>query len=251
MNKLVSTLALSLAALAAANANAGARNLVTNGDFEQTSLTASGALTNSDLTGWNVKLSGYLSGGPYNYTALYFSGNEATTTGATGTSKPDNANWILAQAADGGWGSKFIAIDGDSALTASINQNITGLTIGNTYSLYFQMAGAQDIDRTGPTTDSWRVTFGDQTQTSTVLSNTTHGFTGWVDQSMTFTATSTSQLLTFLAVGTPTGLPPISLLDGVSLIDITAAVPEPETWALMLAGLGAIGMLARKRRATR
>lgn len=34
---------------------------------------------------------------------------------------------------------------------------------------------------------------------------------------------------------------------GVSLA-ITAAVPEPETYALMLAGLGALGMLARRRK---
>lgn len=30
--------------------------------------------------------------------------------------------------------------------------------------------------------------------------------------------------------------------------NITAAVPEPETYALMLAGLGVVGMLARRRR---
>ncbi|MCE9658941.1 MAG: PEPxxWA-CTERM sorting domain-containing protein [Burkholderiales bacterium] len=34
------------------------------------------------------------------------------------------------------------------------------------------------------------------------------------------------------------GLPPI-----------TAPVPEPETWAMMLAGLAMVGRLARRRRA--
>ncbi|QXQ08678.1 PEPxxWA-CTERM sorting domain-containing protein [Sphingosinicellaceae bacterium] len=61
---------------------------------------------------------------------------------------------------------------------------------------------------------------------------------------MTFTASAVSQVLSFLAVGTPNGAPPISFLDGVSL---TAAVPEPATWGLMLVGFGAVGITARRR----
>jgi hypothetical protein len=32
---------------------------------------------------------------------------------------------------------------------------------------------------------------------------------------------------------------------------VTAAVPEPESWALMLAGMGVMGWLARRQRAVR
>ena len=64
-------------------------------------------------------------------------------------------------------------------------------------------------------------------------------------ESFTFTATSGSEALSFLAIGTPTGVPPFSLLDGVTMV---AAVPEPETWALMLCGMGLIGAVQRRRR---
>ena len=54
----------------------------------------------------------------------------------------------------------------------------------------------------------------------------------------TFTANSSTELLSFLAVGTPAAnLPPFALLDGVSL----TAVPEPSTWALMLVGFSGLG----------
>jgi len=60
---------------------------------------------------------------------------------------------------------------------------------------------------------------------------------------MTFTAHTSTQVLSFLSVGT--GDPPLVFLDGVNL----SAVPEPGTFALMLAG-GA--MLAwRRSRAAR
>lgn len=236
------------AVLALAAFNAGAQNLVTNGGFEDTPLGASAAITNSNLPGWSIDLTGTAVGGPYNYTALYFSAAEATTVGATGTSKPNGAQWIMANAGDSTNGGKFVAIDGDRTISAVLSQNITGLTVGHTYQLTFEMAGAQEVIRQGATTDAWKVSFGNESQTSTVLTNPTHGFTGWVSQTMNFTATGTSQLLSFLAVGTPTGLPPVSLLDGVSMVDTVPAIPEPQTWALMLAGIGAIGVALRKRR---
>jgi hypothetical protein len=60
-----------------------------------------------------------------------------------------------------------------------------------------------------------------------------------------FTANATSEALSFLAVGSPAAnLPPFALLDGVSL----TAVPEPSTWAMMLAGFGGLGFAAFRRR---
>jgi len=37
-------------------------------------------------------------------------------------------------------------------------------------------------------------------------------------------------------------------VNSYSLVDITTVIPEPETYALMLAGLGLLGFLARRRR---
>ena len=59
-----------------------------------------------------------------------------------------------------------------------------------------------------------------------------------------FTAKSTSQLLSFLSIGTPLGLPPAALLDGVSL----TTVPEPATWAMMIMGFFGLGAVLRRRR---
>ncbi|MDB5396385.1 MAG: hypothetical protein JWM91_3891 [Rhodospirillales bacterium] len=64
---LVGFSALLLSAIAAP---AGAVNLLTNGSFEQTSLSTSGFVTNSDLTGW-MTTSGY--------TFEVFPGMETTT----------------------------------------------------------------------------------------------------------------------------------------------------------------------------
>jgi hypothetical protein len=62
---------------------------------------------------------------------------------------------------------------------------------------------------------------------------------------MNFTATSTSQLLTFLSGGSPGGEPPVALLDGVSMVD-SSAVPEPGSILLVVGGIGVLGLF-RKR----
>jgi len=56
--------------------------------------------------------------------------------------------------------------------------------------------------------------------------------------------TSATEVLSFLAIGTPGGVPPFSLLDGVSITE----VPEPTSLALLGAGLGLVGLMTRRRR---
>jgi len=144
---------------------------------------------------------------------------------------------------DGGY---FFGADAAYA-NAPISQLITGLTPGVQYDLDFYQAGAQFVDAQGANTEGWNVTFGSETFSSQTLNNASEGFTGWQSVSMTFTASSASQTLTFLATGGPSGLPPFALLDGVSLTDSTpppSPVPEPSTLAIV--AVGALGMIARR-----
>ncbi len=127
-----------------------------------------------------------------------------------------------------------------------ISQVINGLVVGENYILTFNWGAAQLANRTGPTTDSLQVQFGSDVVSTTPLAIASGGFSGWQHAQYQFTATSTSQTLSFLAVGTPYGLPPMAVLDSVSL----TAVPEPTTWAMMLLGFGGIGAMIRRRRQT-
>ncbi len=69
---------------------------------------------------------------------------------------------------------------------------------------------------------------------------------GVTTQSFSFTTGNTAgqQLLTFSSVGGDNYSG--AVLDNVAL---TAAVPEPETYAMMLGGLGLLGFMARRRKA--
>ena len=80
-----------------------------------------------------------------------------------------------------------------------------------------------------------------------MIGNQSQGFSGWLHATFNYKATSSQEILSFLSRGTPTGLPPIALLDGVSLYD-TGATPEPATWAMMILGMAGIGAALRRRR---
>ncbi|MDZ7856808.1 FxDxF family PEP-CTERM protein [Sphaerotilus sp.] len=69
---------------------------------------------------------------------------------------------------------------------------------------------------------------------------------GWVQQVLSFNAAGGTELLSF----TGTSSSGVVFLDNISLTGAAAvsAVPEPETFAMMLAGLGALGFASRRQR---
>ena len=183
-----------------------------------------------------------------------FAAGTADTTGATGVYGgltlwgPNNgsANGLPPSSPNGG---NFVAADGDFQ-TEAITQTINGLKAGDKYTVSFYWAGAQQEGFTGPTTDAWIVGFGSATQETPIVNNVSHGFTGWQHQSFTFTADGASDVLSFLAVGTPAGVPPFSLLDGVSVNSVSAPEPGSVTLLVSLAGLlGGLGIRRFRKKA--
>ena len=207
---------------------AQAAPLVTNGDFSATTFTS-----NSQFgTGYGGQgVTGWQGNGGYN---LYFTGPGAAVATSANSQYSGNGERLWADTASP-TGGAFVALDGDSNVQGGISQTITGLVKGQSYALTFSWAAGQLQSRTGATTEQLQASLGGQSFTTPVVSNPSQGFTGWFTNTFTYTATATSELLSFLSMGTPTGLPPIAALDGVSL----TAVPEPATIALL--GLPLLG----------
>lgn len=207
----------------------------------------------TSLTGWTV------TDGTYGF--LMGSGT-ADTTGAyspqysntfnlwgPGTGGGSVNNGLTASSPDGG---NYLALDGGQNYRGGgISQTITGLTAGTNYDVTFYWAGAQQQGQNfnGATTEQVQVTLGSQVQSTAVVNNASHGFTGWQEERYTFTADSTSDVLNFLAIGTPNGVPPFVLLDGVSFG--VHPVPEPGTLGLSALGLLGLVVVRARRRATK
>ena len=79
---------------------------------------------------------------------------------------------------------------------------------------------------------------GGSTQNTSVVNVASQGFSGWMNQTFYYVATSSSEVLSFLAAST-TNVPPFALLANVSL----TLAPEPSSSALVFTGLvAAIGL---------
>lgn len=239
-------------------AAAASPNLVTNGSFETSSATIAPGYSgvefgvdvfntgfiSQSVTGWQATLPGGIS--------FYFDASKGPSTNPVRNRYNDSRAFLAATysgpSPDGG---NFIGFDSDQVgdgagkYNSPFNQTITGLTTGSTYKLTYYWAGSQLQNRAGATTSQMTATFGGVTQTTgTPIVVGSQGFVGWSKVTNYFTATSSSDTLSFLAFGTPAGAPPFALLDGVSL----TAVPEPAMWALMVGGFGLVGAAARRRR---
>jgi hypothetical protein len=142
----------SLAAAAVFVIIGGARaatELVTNGDFELSTNGPGQPGYNTTVTGWAITGYNFLfasgtadnlgSIGQYGKLALWGPGNGSDN--GLPASSPSGGNFI----------------GGDGAFDQGpISQSISGLTVGQTYALTFEWAGAQQTGFTGATTEQWR-----------------------------------------------------------------------------------------------
>ena len=161
-----------------------------------------------------------------------------------------------------------------------IYQTVTGLVVGDTYSLSFFQTGSDyrwageiqwwqvTLGRDVQNGAAWRVEPGSDNylwnnnwdRTSATGDSINANFR-WTRSALTFVATATSERLTFKQQQnpasdwdtsvTPYGTPMVFLIDGITLQDIsTSPVPEPSAASLSLLGLTAIGFMVSRRRRT-
>lgn len=232
--------------LASTSARANTINLVQNGNFSQNQGAYQLNYQSHVVTDWSNP------GAPSNgYNFLFLAGSQ--TNGTYGTLSKNSTGvagtlslYSVTSAPGGG---NFVGMDADYE-TGPIQQTITGLTVGQHYDLTFNWAAAQQTGYFGQTTQQLKVNMGGvyssghftggQTQSTSIYTlpgevkngPTVQNFSGWMSDSMIFTATSNSEVLSFLASGSPQ-VPPFTLLSNVSL----TATPEPETLPLLLTGL--------------
>jgi len=148
-------------------------------------------------------------------------------------------------------GNNFLDLAGytNAGFPKGISQVLAGLTVGQTYAFSMDLgirngacvSGGNNCH--GPVQAS--ATIGSTSQTFTEASAVAGNV--WGTFGFNFVATAPSMTLTIDGVSLPAGNAFIGL-DNVSVAAANVgAVPEPETYALLLAGLAAVGSFTRKR----
>jgi hypothetical protein len=129
----------------------------------------------------------------------------------------------------------YVDLDGSTSQAGVLAKTLT-LTGGVTYTASFLLGGSQRGD-----TNTVDVMFGGTTSTFVLASSDP-----LATRTLTFTPTTTgTYALSFHNEG---GDNVGAILDDVSVDSaVAAAIPEPSTYALMLAGLVAVGRIARRR----
>jgi hypothetical protein len=176
----------------------------------------------------------------------------------------------------------YVQADGNPYYESGFQVSVSGLTVGQTYTLGFYQAAGQQQGFGGATTDRWIVSLGtsglfsasstapsvpdatcgtkcvysnsDPTASiaaTTVMSVPSEGGVNWEAVQVNLTADATTDLLSFLAWGdngNTTNLPPIAFLSGVDSPATLSSTPLPATLPLLGIGLAGVGGLLRRRR---
>jgi choice-of-anchor C domain-containing protein len=151
-----------------------------------------------------------------------------------------NVDWITGywQSSDG----DGFSVDLNGNVPGAISQTIDTV-IGQTYTLTFDMSGNPDngsdlrliLADTGgaPTTFAYNLD----------VSSNNRSNMNWTPQSLNFTATDVSTVITFASGNSNCCFG--AAIDNVAIAD---AVPEPSSWALMLTGFLGMGTVLRRSR---
>ena len=146
------------------------------------------------------------------------------------------------QAADG-----VRSLDLSALSSGSVSQAVDTV-IGQLYTVTFDLSGNPDAG-TGSKISVVSISGSlPNIETYTVGASNSRSNMNWETFSYSFTAFATSSLLTFAsAVYSPYG----PALDNVSIVTggggIGSTVPEPASWAFLVAGFGMIGLASRRR----
>nr|WP_310522207.1 choice-of-anchor C family protein [Polymorphobacter sp.] len=160
----------------------------------------------------------------------------------------DISGWTIGGAGIDWIGTYWQASNGTRSLDlsalagGSVSQNVTTV-VGGRYKVSFDMAGNPDGT---PPLKTLNVTINGGAPTPytfTTNGTTSAGAMGWVTYTYDFVAGTTVSTLAFTSIdNTPSG----PALDNVSISG--GNVPEPATWAMLIAGFGLVGVAARRRR---
>jgi hypothetical protein len=237
----VAAIAVSFAVADKALAGPQYVNLLTNGNFDtppggSTVSTQFGSDGYAAMPGWTV--SAVNGSTPFDLWWV-----AATASSASARTQYGNSGQELVSSFPGADGANpyFVSLDGDSNSSGTLAQTVAGLTIGDHYQLSFDWAATQMTTAShNPYTIGVAFNLGGAALTGITGAPTTSVYSGaygsssaWSTVTFDFTASSASEILSFLAYGTPVGGPPVALLDNVSLEDI----PEPS-------GIAAVGIAA-------
>jgi choice-of-anchor C domain-containing protein len=128
-----------------------------------------------------------------------------------------------------------------TAITAGLISQDIATIVGQRYIVSFDLAGNPNPSG-GPTLKSLDVSINGSGLANYTFD--TAGFTrsdmGWISNRYSFIADSATSTLTFASNN--------GFASGPALDNVTIAVPEPTTWAMLIMGFGLVGAAKRRRR---